>query len=247
MNRQSFRERQSSLLDLIFPPQCLLCGALVQGAGGLCGACWRDTPFLLGLGCDLCGAPLIGEDPGSPVHCDDCRAAQRPWARGRAVMLYDGGARRLVLGLKHGDRLDLVPSLARWMAARAAPLITPETLVVPVPVHWRRLLARRYNQAAVLARALARELAVPDCPDLLTRTRRTQPHEGMGPEARFANVADAFRVTARHRSRLAGRRVLLIDDVMTSGATLSECAAACLAAGATQVEVVVLARAVRGS
>lgn len=229
---------------LVFSPQCLSCSDPVQDDGGLCGPCWRDTPFILGLCCDLCGAPLPGVSDLA-VTCDDCRARERPWVRGRAVMLYRGGGRRLVLGLKHADRLDLVPAMAGWMAARSTPLVRAETLVVPVPAHWWRLFRRRYNQAAVLALAFAARIDRPACPDLLVRQRATRVQDGMGPDDRFANLADAITVAHRHRARVAGRHVLLVDDVMTSGATLDACARACLAAGAAEISVMVLARVTR--
>ena len=229
----------------LYPPQCLLCGALVQTEGGLCGACWRDTPFCHGLRCDLCGVPLPGEDPGTVLSCDDCRALARPWAQGRSVMLYDGGARRLVLALKHGDRLDMVPALAGWMAVQAVPLLRETTLVAPVPAHWRRLFKRRYNQAAVLANALAARVDRPVCPDLLIRLRPTAPQDHKSVEARFADLAGAFAVAPRRASRLNGADLLLVDDVMTSGATLDGCARAALAAGAANVRVIVLARVAR--
>ncbi len=235
---------QARALALIFPPQCLSCGDPVQDEGGLCGPCWRDTPFILGLGCDLCGAPLPGVSDVA-VTCDDCRARDRPWTRGRAVMLYRGGGRRLVLGLKHADRLDLAPAMAGWMAARAGPLVQAETLVAPVPAHWWRLFRRRYNQAAVLAQGLASRIDRPVIPDLLVRRRATKVQDGMGPEARYANLVDAITLNPRHGAAVAGRPVLLVDDVMTSGATLDACARACLAAGATEISVMVLARVTR--
>lgn len=229
---------------LIFPPQCLSCGEPVQDDGGLCGPCWRDTPFILGLCCDLCGTPLPGASDVA-VTCDDCRARDRPWARGRAVMLYRDGGRRLVLGLKHADRLDLAPSMAGWMAARAGPLVHADTLVAPVPAHWWRLFRRRYNQAAVLSLGFAARIDRPVCPDLLVRHRATRVQDGMDPDARYANLADAITVMPRHRALVTGRRVLLVDDVMTSGATLDACARACLAAGAAEISVMVLARVTR--
>lgn len=234
-----------SARKLIFPDQCLLCGDLVQSDGGLCGTCWRDTPFIMGLICESCGAPQLGPDPGWSVCCDDCRGANRPWTQGRAALVYAGSARRLVLGLKHGDRLDLVPVLAKWMAASAAPILTEDMLIAPVPVHWRRLIKRRYNQAAALAIEFGKRTGLPVCPDLLQRSRHTPPQEGIGSSARFANIDGAIRPHPRRVGRIAGKTVLLIDDVMTSGATLTSCARVCLAAGAAEVRVMTLARAVK--
>ncbi|MFV0245449.1 MAG: ComF family protein [Qingshengfaniella sp.] len=230
---------------LVFPPRCLLCGVLVQSDGGLCPDCWGNTAFLAGLCCDSCGTPLIGPDPGIPVRCDTCRDRPPPWQRGRAVFRYARGGRRLVLGLKHGDRTDLVPGMARWMAARAAPLIRPDTLVVPVPLHWRRLAKRRYNQSALLANALARQIHRPCCPDFLIRPHATRKLDGLSAEERFAQLDEAIGPNPRRRGRAEGRAVLLVDDVMTSGATLSVSAQACLKAGAARVDVVVLARVCR--
>jgi len=231
-----------SLLHLAFPPQCVACAAPVGADFALCGPCWRDMPFIAGLACESCGVPLPGEAPAEAVHCDDCLAIARPWRRGRAAMLYQGTARRLVLALKHGDRLDLVRPAAGWMARVAAPFVLPETVLVPVPAHRLRLWARRYNQAALLAQALARRIDRPCLPDLLTRTRRTPILDGMSREARFQTLAQAIRPAPDARARLAGRPVVLIDDVMTSGATLAAAAEACQAAGAAEVAVLVLAR-----
>ncbi|MBE3638256.1 ComF family protein [Mangrovicoccus algicola] len=228
---------------LVFPDQCPRCGTLVAEEGGLCGPCWRDTPFLAGLVCDLCGTGLIGPDDGSLPHCDACRSLPRPWAKGRAVFDYSGAARHMVLGFKHGDRLDLGPHLADWMAARAGPLIRPGMVLVPVPVHWRRLLARRYNQAAVLTRLLAPRLGLAHLPDALRRCRNTPPQSGDGFAGRAAALEGAIAVTRRQQPRLAGRPVLLVDDVMTSGATLTACCTALLAAQVPLVHVLLLARA----
>lgn len=232
-------------MSLIFPTQCVQCGALVQSDGGLCADCWRNTPFILGLGCDQCGAPLMGEDPGVSLQCDDCRAAQRPWERGRAVLRYDDGARRLVLALKHGDRLDLVPVLAQWMATRAADIVSDTPIIVPVPLHWWRMFRRRYNQSAELGRHVARRLGLPFCPDALARTRPTATLEGKGVDARFAELEGCIHASPKRVPEIKGNRVLLIDDVMTSGATLAACTEACFEAGARSVSVLVLARVCR--
>ena len=145
------------LLRLAFPPQCVACSALVEEDFALCGACWRDTPFISGLVCDSCGVPLPGDDTGQPEHCDDCLAIARPWHRGRSVLLYKDRGRDLVLKLKHADRLDLARPMARWLARSAAPLLSPDTVLVPVPAHYVRQVRRRYNQAAILSAALAKE------------------------------------------------------------------------------------------
>ncbi|MFV0490882.1 MAG: ComF family protein [Pseudorhodobacter sp.] len=231
-----------AILQTIYPPQCIGCGEMVISDFGLCGPCWRDTPFITGLVCDTCGTPLPGEDPGHPVHCDDCLTIARPWSRGRSVMLYRDRGRDLILKLKHGDRLDLVHPAGNWLHRAAGPLLKPGMIVAPVPLHWWRFLRRRYNQSALLSRALARAAGLEHCPDLLIRSRHTQSQDGRGREARFANLDGAIRAHTRRVPRMKGRDVLLIDDVMTSGATLSFAAEACLAAGATDVAVIVLAR-----
>lgn len=212
---------------------------------GLCPACWRETPFIGGLVCDACGAPLPGDDPGEPVHCDGCLAHPRPWAQGRAALLYRDAGRRLVLGLKHADRGDIAVPAADWMARAAAPMALDGALVVPVPLHWRRLVARRFNQSALLAAPLARALGLVHAPDLLERVRPTAALGGQDRAARAATLDGALRVAPRRVARVTGRPVLLVDDVMTTGATLESAARALAAAGAGETRVVVLARAVR--
>lgn len=202
-------------------------------------------PFIGGLVCDSCGVPLPGEQHEMAAVCDSCLAAPKPWAQGRAALLYEGTARRMVLGLKHGDRHDMVRPLASWMAARAGGLISADTLVAPVPLHWRRMLSRRFNQAAMLAKAVAQKHNVDFCPDLLLRNRATVMQEGMTREERFENQRRAFQVPPKRVQQIAGKTVLLVDDVMTSGATLGSCTEACYAANAKLVNVLVLARVAR--
>ena len=198
--------------------------------------------FLGGVQCDLCGAGLPGASDGFAAICDDCMATERPWERGRAALSYGGAARRLVLGLKHGDRTDLVPPAARWMARAGGDLFGGDPLLVPVPIHWTRLFRRRYNQSAELARAIARIAGLQVAPDLLIRHRATPLLDGLGAEARHARLRDAIAPKPRKKEGLRGRDIVLVDDVMTSGATLAACSRACHAAGARRVAVLVLAR-----
>lgn len=229
-------------LSLIFPDQCLLCPELVESNGGLCASCWRDMPFIRGAVCDACGAPLPGSDVEPGDHCDDCLSLTRPWSRGRAALSYRDAGRRLVLLLKHADRPDLAGPAAAWLEKSGKSALLPDTLLVPVPIHRARLLSRRYNQSAELCRALARRTGLPYCGDALIRTRRTVIQDGLGVDARFTNVAGAIRFNPRRQELLAGRRVCIVDDVMTSGATLAACAEACRQAQSGEVFVLALAR-----
>lgn len=209
---------------------------------GLCGSCWRDTPFIGGTKCDTCGTPLPGDAEAEILKCDDCMITPRPWAKGRAALVYKDNARRLILALKHGDRQEIAKPAALWMTRAMEDLPMENLLVAPIPLHWMRLLKRRYNQSALLGQAIARQTGLPICPDLLQRQRRTKPMDGMTKEVRFTSVKGAMRVHPKRRHRIVGRPVLLVDDVMTSGATLSTAADACIDAGSGPVYVVTLAR-----
>nr|WP_274705672.1 ComF family protein [Salipiger pentaromativorans] len=228
-------------LRLVYPPRCLICGGLVETDFGLCGPCWRDTPFLAGLSCTCCGVPLPGASDEAEV-CDDCLTTPRPWAQGCAALLYRDNGRRLVLMLKHGDRYDIAGAAAGWMARRARPLLREGMIAVPVPLHLRRHLRRRFNQSALLARGLATGLGIGWSPDALERARHTPALEGKTRNERFTMLDAAIRVAPKRAALIRDRPVLLVDDVMTSGATLGAAADACLAGGAREVCVCVLAR-----
>lgn len=232
-------------LNLLLPPRCLACGAVVEAAGGLCGDCWARVVFLGPPWCRVCGHPLPHAVPDAPL-CARCAAEPPRYERARAALRYDEGCRRMVLGLKYYDRTDAAPAFGRWMASAGRELLDETALLVPVPLHRRRLLARGYNQAGMLAQAVARVTGAAVVPDLLLRVRATAPQQGLGPQARRDNVKPAaFRINAWQAARLSGRRVILIDDVLTTGATVDACVQVLLRGGASAVDVLTLARVVR--
>jgi ComF family protein len=232
-------------LDLLFPPLCLSCRAPVGSEGGFCAACWGALIFLDGPACACCGTPFP-VDPGAGSLCAACLAKPPAFSRARAIVAYDAESRGAILALKHADRLELVPGFARWLGRVGAPLLAEADLIVPVPLHPSRLWLRRYNQSAELARRLARDWGRAYDPLALIRSRRT-PSQGVMPSARARrkNVLSAFRVPQPERVR--GRRILLVDDVLTTGATAQACARALKRAGAADITVLTLARVVKAS
>ncbi|MBF0167012.1 MAG: ComF family protein [Alphaproteobacteria bacterium] len=236
----------SPLIDLLLPPQCPSCRALVGENGTLCPDCWKSMTFLAPPFCQRCGQPFAfeAEGDGAGLECAPCLDSPPPWRQARAVLRYDEASKGLVLGLKHADRTDLAPALARWMKRAGDDLLSECDLIAPVPLHWMRLFTRRFNQSALLALALGDLSGLPVRGDLMVRTRRTQSQGHLHRSERFGNVKGAFAVRPRHAPKLKGKSVLLIDDVLTSGATAAECARTLLKAGAAQVDVLCVARAV---
>ena len=235
-------------LNALLPPQCLRCSAVVDAPGRLCGACWAAIEFLAPPHCPVCGFPFEFDQPGTDQDAALCGACvRRPpdYGRARAVFRYDDASRALVLGFKHGDRIHGAPAYGEWMARAGRELLEGAELLAPVPLHWTRLFARRYNQAALLARALRRESGLPVIADLLLRRRRTPSQGRLNLAARTRNVRGAFAVKPGRRAGLDGRRVLLVDDVLTTGATVEACARVLLRAGAGAVDVLTLSRVVR--
>lgn len=231
------------IVDLALPPQCAACDNAVEVQGRLCADCFGRTQFIAAPMCVRCGVPFASAgQAGAAAVCPGCVERPPVFRSARAALRYDEQARRLILPLKHGDRVELAAILAPMMVRAGAGLLETADVLVPVPLHRRRLFHRKYNQAAILALAIGRLTKLPVQPDALIRTRQTAPLEEKNPEERAMEVAGSFAVRASRRGAIAGRCVVLIDDVMTSGATGSACAAALLAAGATTVDVLVAAR-----
>lgn len=242
-------------LDLIFPPHGFDIAAegsdqgLLQGdqnflQGGMSAGAWSHIRFLADEGCDMCARPFDGGlHYGAGALCSHCAEKPFSFTRTRAACLYGDGSKAIILGFKHGDRLDMAPMLTRWLERAGAEILHEADILLPVPLHPLRLLRRRYNQAAELARPLARRTGCQYLPDALRRTRLTR-QQAHSAEQRWANVRGAFAVSKTGARRIAGKHVVLVDDVFTTGATLRACADTLLKAGARQVDTLVLARAV---
>ena len=230
-------------LDLALPPRCIGCGGRVDRTGLACAACWSRLTFIAPPFCDCCGAPFDFAIEG--IHrCAACYADPPTYDRARAAVLYDEGSRGLILGFKHGDRLHAAPAFGAWAARAGAELLSDADLIVPVPLHRWRLLKRRYNQAALIAEHAGRRAGIPHLPDLLERHRATPSQGELGPAARARNVAGAFRLNPRHADRVKGSRIVLVDDVLTTGATIAACAKVLRRGGAARIDVLTLARVV---
>jgi ComF family protein len=231
------------VLDLLLPPQCVACDAEVDAPGLLCADCFRQTGFITEPYCAHCGVPFSSAAlGGADKLCPTCQSSPPIFRRARAALRYDAQGRRLILPFKHADRQELASTLAPHMARAGAALLRENDVLVPVPLHRARLFHRRYNQAALLAKAVGRIAERPCLPDALLRQRATESLGEKSAAERAIEVAGAFTVRPSRVAQLADKRVLLVDDVMTSGATANACALALLAAGAASVDVLVAAR-----
>lgn len=233
-------------LDLVLPPGCMACRAAVDQPGCLCAACWSRLVFISRPYCDRLGTPLAYESDGAPVLSPAALADPPAYGRARAAVLFGDVARDLIHALKYADRLEVALPLARMMARGGADILVDAHALIPVPLHGVRLWRRRFNQSAALARGVSGESGVPVRTNWLVRQRATTPQVGLDRQARASNVAGAFIVPELMRGELRGRRVVLVDDVLTTGATIDACTKALLRAGAAQVDVLVFARVVDG-
>jgi len=233
------------LVDVALPQLCPSCREPV-GAAGLCPACWSRLSFIAPPYCERLGIPFPF-DGGPGLLSMEAIADPPAYHRARAAVRYDEIARKLVHALKYGDRLDLAPIMGRWMARAGRELIADADALLPVPLHWRRQWARRFNQSAVLAHVIAETSGRSVAHGALKRVKATPQQVGLDKSERAHNVQGAFRVPAAGKAEVVGRKLLLVDDVLTSGATVDACARALLRAGAAGVDVLVFARVVAGS
>ncbi len=227
-------------LDFALPPLCPACREPVDGQA-LCPACWSKLSFITRPYCERLGIPFV-YDPGPGILSMEAIADPPAYQRARAAVRFDEIPRALVHRFKYGDRLDLAPMMGRWISHAGRELLAEADALVPVPLHWRRLWARRFNQSAMLAAAISAESGVPVAAGVLKRVKPTAQQVGLSRTERAANLQGAFRVPPEAKGAIAGRRLVLVDDVLTSGATVDGCARTLLRGGAANVDVLVFAR-----
>jgi ComF family protein len=239
-------EALASPARLLFPPVCVGCRRHVTEPGALCGSCWPQLRFLEKPWCPVMGTPFQ-YDMGDGFLSAEAIANPPPFDRARAAVAYTGVARRMVQSLKYSDRTDLAPWMARWMIRAGADLVAEADVVLPVPLHRWRFFSRRFNQSAELARAIAAMSGKQFAPNAIMRVKQTRQQVGLGVSERQDNVRAAFRVPPESDIDVRGRRVLLVDDVYTTGATVSSVSRALRKRGAAAVDVLTFARVLPGT
>lgn len=229
------------LRDWIVPPTCLMCDAIVDRSGGCCSICWGNIRFVARPYCEVLGSPF-SYDMGEGALCAEAIANPPPFRRARSAVIYDDPIRRLVSGLKYSDRLDVAPWIAKWMVRSGRQLFEDAPIVIPIPLYKTRLLTRRFNQSAEIARNICKDKNLEYRPEILKRIRKTKQQVGLSRQERAKNVSGVFRVPPEFAFELKGRPALIIDDVFTTGATVSSAAKALNRVGVASVDVLTFAR-----
>lgn len=237
-------------LDLILPPRCPVNGDIVSSVGAISPRAWRELTFISPPHCPCCGIPfaidtMIDIQQPDNFLCASCLSTPRTFDQAKSLLVYDEASRKMILAFKHGDALHLHTTLAPLLAKAGGEFLNPDAIIVPVPLHWMRLVKRRYNQAAILGIEIGKLSGVTCWPDALIRTRHTPPQGHKTAKDRHRNVSGAFDIHQSYVHKLSGRDIILIDDVFTTGATLEECAKVLKAAGAKSVKLLTVARVVK--
>lgn len=232
------------MMDVVLPGHCMACGVRTDNDAPLCSACWSKISFATEPLCQCCGLPFEFDIEGGQT-CASCLASPPVFARARAVMAYDDHSRGLVLDYKHGDKTERTKAFVAMLAQAGRGLFNDCDLIVPVPLHWTRLFQRRYNQSALLALGLGKRVGIPVLADALVRKKKTAPQGHLTRSKREKNIQGAFAVKPGKGAAIKGKNILLIDDVLTTGVTVSASARTLLRAGAAKVDVLTLARVMR--
>lgn len=229
-------------VDLILPPRCPLSGDVVDSQGMISAKVWGGLDFIAQPYCQICGIPFDFE---SGIICMDCLDSPAPFRSARSALIYNNASRDLILGFKHGDKTHMVKSFVSWLKKSGANMLKEADYIIPVPLHRWRLLARRYNQAALMGKALSSDLGIEHLPMALQRIRSTPSQGHLGIDERIENVKKAFAVNKKYKNLLKDKKIILIDDVYTSGATVKECSMVLIKSGVREVNILTLARVLR--
>jgi ComF family protein len=239
-----FGKTNQKLLDFILPPQCINCHVPVFQQGGLCASCWEKISFISKPHCISCGFPFNIQIENENI-CGPCARKKPLVAKARAAIYYNEASKPLILRFKHGDALHIAPLFAEWLYQAGHELFQQAEYLAPIPLHWSRLIYRGYNQAALLSQKLSKKVKISHLPDLLERKRRTPSQGNLTPKEREKNVFNAFKLNKKYKQLIHNKHILLIDDVLTSGATARACAMVLKKSGAKQVDILTLARVIK--
>lgn len=229
------------ILDIIYPPRCISCGSGVHENGNICSICWGDINFISDPQCHICGFPFDFQ-AGEKALCGGCMKDKPYFAKARAVFIYDDASSHMVTSFKYSDRIESRAFYARWMGRVGAQMLQEADYIVPVPLHYRKLLLRKYNQAALLAIELKKSFGTKMLVNGLVRRKYTISQAGFNRRLRFKNISGVFKINPKFIADIKDKNILLVDDVITTGATANECAKILLKAGAARVEVLTLAK-----
>lgn len=239
----------SRILDFILPPRCPVSGDIVDSQGMITPNSWKELNFIADPMCEKCGIPFDYDDEAAPTTCNkicsDCMKQPPKYGKARSALIYDDASRNLILGFKHADQTHILPAFIPWLERVGEDMLAEADIIVPVPLHPLRLLRRRYNQAALIAQYLSKATQIPVCVDALKRTRHTKTQGHLRPKERRNNINNAFQVLDKNKKTISNKKILLIDDVYTTGVTVKECIKVLLSAGASNVDVLAIARAIK--